>query len=125
MTQCVYPHETGKVFAMLASVESLVPILASSVFTHLYNATSGLPYPWPGSFYFAAGSCALMGIFVTLYVYISVGFGTIPAFADLEETEDEVQNKPSLQRASSNSHPEDDLSKRQELFCVSFNAIPG
>ena len=40
-----------KVFAMLASFESAVPITASAIFTTYYNATSELDYPWTGSFY--------------------------------------------------------------------------
>ena len=52
ISRCVGPEELGKVFAMLASTESLVPIIASSVFTSLYNATSDLLYPWQATFYF-------------------------------------------------------------------------
>ena len=47
---------------MLASLESFVPILASWVFTNLYNATSELEYPWQASFYFAVAGFAALGI---------------------------------------------------------------
>ena len=46
---------------MLASLESAVPILASAIFTNLYNATSELSYPWQGSFYFASSGFYLLG----------------------------------------------------------------
>merc|ERR1712241_530241 len=51
MTRCVSSSELGKVFAMLASLESVVPILASALFTSLYNSTIELGYPGQGSFY--------------------------------------------------------------------------
>ena len=49
ISYCVEPHELGKIFAMLASVESLIPILATNVYTRLYNATRELDYPLPGN----------------------------------------------------------------------------
>ena len=61
MTRCIFPEETGKVFAMLASLECAVPILGSMIFTSIYNATSGLAYPWQGTFYFAGSGCLLPG----------------------------------------------------------------
>ena len=47
---------------MLASLESFVPILASWIFTNLYNATSELAYPWKGSFYFTSAGFAALGL---------------------------------------------------------------
>lgn len=38
-----------QVFAMLASVESVVPILGSQIYSKLYNATKQSSYPWPGT----------------------------------------------------------------------------
>ena len=61
MTRCISPEETGKVFAMLASLECAVPIIASMIFTNVYNATSGLSYPWAGTFYFGAAGFTLIG----------------------------------------------------------------
>ena len=51
-----------QVFAMLASLESAVPILASAIFTNLYNATSELTYPWQGSFYFGCIGFSSIGM---------------------------------------------------------------
>ena len=84
MTRCVHPHETGKIFAMLASVESLIPILASNTFTRLYNATSDLQYPWVGSFYFLGAGCILMALITATYIYLSLGGSHISAMSDDE-----------------------------------------
>ena len=48
ITRCVEPHEVGKIFAMLGSVESVIPIIGTNVYTRLYNATRELEYPLPG-----------------------------------------------------------------------------
>ena len=50
-----------QVFAMLGVFEAIVPIIASSVFTMLYNATSNLEYPWAGSFYFGTIGVVITG----------------------------------------------------------------
>ena len=49
MSKCVEPNELGKVFAVLASSESLGSILASTIYSELYLATKdsdvpGAPY---------------------------------------------------------------------------------
>ena len=79
MTRCILPQETGKVgikysskktfctehvqvFAMLASLECVVPILSSMIFTNVYNATSGSQYPWQGTFYFGSAGFTFIGI---------------------------------------------------------------
>ena len=123
MTRCISPHETGKVFAMLSSVQSLVPIVASTVFTQLYNATSDLAYPWPGSFYFAGAFCIMMGITTCLYVYLSLGCSSISTLQNTESSE-QGSAKSALQGMNSNLHPEDALSKKQELFCVTVKHLP-
>ena len=61
MTRCVSSSELGKVFAMLASLESLVPILASLLYTSLYNSTSELGFPWQASFYFVSAGFTILG----------------------------------------------------------------
>ena len=48
ITHCTEPHELGKVFAMLASVESLIPIIGTNMYTRIYKATRELAYPMPG-----------------------------------------------------------------------------
>ena len=48
ITHCVEPKELGKIFAMLASVESLIPIIGTNMYTRIYNTTRELAYPLPG-----------------------------------------------------------------------------
>ena len=77
MSRCVPSEDLGKVFAMLASVESILPIVGSNLYSNLYNATSDLEYPWMGSFYFAAAGFTIIGItplvrvglYVKLHIY--------------------------------------------------------
>ena len=46
---------------MLASMESLVPIIASTLFTNLYKVTIDLQYPWKGTFYFVGAAFTATG----------------------------------------------------------------
>ena len=101
MTRCVSSLELGKVFAMLASLESVVPIASSALFTWLYNSTSELFYPWQGSFYFLSAGFTVLGqefgpleniliiihtgMLIALAVYISLGFKQIESEEDLQE----------------------------------------
>lgn len=55
---------------MLASLESFVPILASWIFTNLYNATSELEYPWQATFYFTSAGFAGLGRYLILHYAI-------------------------------------------------------
>ena len=48
---------------MLGVFEAFVPIIASSVFTKLYNATADLEYPWYASYYFGTIGVVIMGNF--------------------------------------------------------------
>ena len=103
ISRCVAPEELGKVFAMLASTESVVPIIASSVFTNLYNATSDLLYPWQATFYFVEASImslgavrikyfdhwfCFLGVILTVFVWVSLRFKQIPSEKENEEIED-------------------------------------
>ena len=116
-------------FAMLASLESAVPILASAIFTNLYNATSELSYPWKGTFYFASTGFYLLGRWLlsqlkpillpvlasllTLYVYISLGCKQI-------KSEEEEETERSYKKQSSNLHPDDMISKQSEIVCLAL-----
>ena len=88
MTRCVHPHETGKIFAMLASVESFVPILASATFTRLYNYTADHQYPWVGSFYFAGAACILIGLTIATSIYCTLGGKQVSSYSDEESIDD-------------------------------------
>merc|ERR1712025_920349 len=98
----------------LASMESLVPIIASTIFTNLYNATIGLQYPWKGTFYFVGATFTATGALVSFFVYLSLGCTQI-------KSEEEEEEEKSFKRQSSNLHPDDMISKRAELMCVAFS----
>ena len=63
ITHCVEPEELGKIFAMLGSVESVIPIVGTNIYTHIYNATRELSYPLSGKF---------MTKFVYAYMHVYV-----------------------------------------------------
>jgi len=94
MTRCVTNEDLGKVFAMLASFESAVPITASAIFTTYYNATSELDYPWTGSFYLLGIGFFIIGAALTIVVYISLGFKQVQSIDDGENKDHE--NKDSV-----------------------------
>ena len=48
---------------MLGVFEAIVPIIASNVFTKLYNATAELDYPWHASYYFGTSGVVIIGNF--------------------------------------------------------------
>ena len=48
---------------MLGVFEAIVPIIASNVFTKLYNATAELDYPWHASWYFGTSGVVIIGKF--------------------------------------------------------------
>ena len=117
MTRCIAPEETGKVFAMLASLECAVPIIASMIFTNVYNATSGYEYPWKGTFYFTASGMLLPGLLLTLIVYIRLKGKTVTPPVTPPE------NQVSLKRLNSSLHPDDFISKIDEVYCLSFKSL--
>ena len=96
---------------MLASLECMVPILASVIFTNVYNATVELAYPWSSTFYFGSASFTVVGLIFAVAVFISLkGKAVVPASA----------LTPELSRQSSNLHPDDKLSRGTEIFCVAM-----
>jgi len=112
MTRCILPEETGKVFAMLASLECFVPIISATLFTNVYNATIELKYPWNGTFYFGAIGFTLIGLFATIAVYIVLkGRMVTPA---------SEENVSKYQRMNSNLNPDDVLSRKAEILCVAL-----
>ena len=95
---------------MLASLECMVPILASVIFTNVYNATSELEYPWSSTFYFGSAGFTVIGLIAAVSVFISLkGKPVVPA-----------SSTPQLERQSSNLNPDDKLSKETEIFCVAL-----
>ena len=53
---------------MLGVFEAIVPIIASNVFTKLYNATAELDYPWHASYYFGTIGVVIIGNFYKLSI---------------------------------------------------------
>ena len=61
LSRAVPPTDLGKVFAMLSSIESLVPIIASQLYSWVYLETINTSLP--GATYFmSAGICALSAV---------------------------------------------------------------
>ena len=61
-TNCVEVSELGKAFALLQSLESLVPIAMSQLYTTLWKTTSDLGSPLVGSCFFLSAGLSLLGV---------------------------------------------------------------
>ena len=98
---------------MFASIEAFVPILASLTYSNLYNATIELRYPWNRSFYFLSAGLTLIGILVTMVVYVSMGSKQLQS--------KEGEKSPVI----SSLHPNDmnGSNRRNEVVCVSMKII--
>ena len=63
-SKCVDINELGKVFALLYSVESIVPMAMTQLYASLWKATSGVPgigeTMWIGSSFFASASITVV-----------------------------------------------------------------
>ena len=45
-------HISLKVFATMSSLQSIAPILGTTIYATIYNSSSDLPYPWQASYLF-------------------------------------------------------------------------
>lgn len=45
----------------MSSFQSVAPIMATALYTSLYNATAELSYPWQGSYLFTAAGFVMIG----------------------------------------------------------------
>ena len=106
ISHCVEPHELGKIFAMLASIESLIPIIGTNMYTNIYKATRELAYPLPGNITdggtnhgkLFAGTCYFVSC-----VFIGVGLVLTTAMAcSLSCRKIPPAGKARLERGSSN-----------------------
>ena len=106
ISHCVEPHELGKIFAMLASIESLIPIIGTNMYTNIYKATRELAYPLPGNMIdggtnhgkIFAGTCYFVSC-----VFIGVGLVLTTAMAcSLSCRKIPPAGKTRLERGSSN-----------------------
>ena len=50
-----------QVFATMSSLQSVAPIMASALYTSLYNATADLSYPWQASYLFTSAGFVMLG----------------------------------------------------------------
>ena len=69
VSKCVEDYELGKVFALLSSIESLVPIGMSQVYASVWDATQDLGTPWVGTVFYISGAmttCAMLMAFAAL-----------------------------------------------------------
>jgi len=107
ISHCVEPHELGKIFAMLASIESLIPIIGTNMYTNIYKATRELAYPLPGTCYFVSCVFIGVGLVLTTAMACSLSCRKIPP-----------AGKTRLERGSSNRHPEDN--SKGEIMCQTY-----
>jgi len=107
ISHCVEPHELGKIFGMLASIESLIPIIGTIIYSRIYNATRELPYPLPGSCYFVSCGFIGIGLFLTTAMALSLSCRKIP-----------TAGKAKQNQGNSNSHPE--VKQKDEIFVKNY-----
>ena len=73
---------------MLSSVESLVPILTTQVFTRVYTATREMTYPLPGTCYFINSGAFLLGAGLVVVMAVSLRCGHLTDIQEVEEALD-------------------------------------
>jgi len=76
-SKCVEMHELGKVFALLYSVESLIPIFMTQIYASLWKATSEVPgigeTVWVGSCFFLSAIFTCIALFLSLLAWCKLG----------------------------------------------------
>ena len=66
LSVCVDPEELGKVFALLAAVEALIPLGMTQVYASVWAATSELGAPWVGSVFMMSAALTGFGFVMSL-----------------------------------------------------------
>ena len=66
ISKCVEDHELGKVFALLSSAESLIPIGMSQAYASLWKATSELGAPGVGTVFFLSGFLTSIAVLISI-----------------------------------------------------------
>ena len=72
VSKCVEPDELGKVFALLSSLESLVPIGMSQAYASLWAATGDLGTPWVGSAFMVSGGVTFIAMLMSVFSLITL-----------------------------------------------------
>ena len=60
----------GKVFALVSSIESLVPIVSQQAYASLWKVTSSLGEPWIGSAYFLSACIVVIPLTWAIYMLV-------------------------------------------------------
>ena len=55
----------------MSSLQSVAPIMATALYTSLYNATADLSYPWQASYLFTSAGFVIIGKLNTKYFHKS------------------------------------------------------
>ena len=82
MSRCVENHELGKVFALLAAAESLVPIGMSQVYASLWKATGELGIPWVGTVFFMSAFLTSIAWIMSVVSLLSLKGTSVGALED-------------------------------------------
>ena len=64
--QILYSDFSLKVFATMSSLQSIAPILGTTLYASIYNSSSDLPYPWQASYLFNSVGFISMGRIILL-----------------------------------------------------------
>ena len=72
VSKCVERDELGKVFALLSSLESLVPIGMSQAYATLWEETSELGAPWVGTVFMVSGALTSVALLLSVFSLISL-----------------------------------------------------
>ena len=76
-SKCVEMHELGKVFALLYSIESLVPMAMTQIYASLWKATSTVPgigeTLWVGACFFLSAIVSGFGLILSIVAWIRLG----------------------------------------------------
>ena len=89
-SKCVEMHELGKVFALLYSIESLIPMAMTQIYASLWKATSTVPgigeTVWVGSCFFLSAILTCIALFLSVLAWCKLGGKDISEL-DRKETE--------------------------------------
>ena len=72
ISKCVENDELGKVFALLSSMESVVPIGMSQAYATIWENTSELGAPWVGTVYFVSGTVTFFAFVISIFSLVSL-----------------------------------------------------
>eukprot|EP00090_Calanus_glacialis_P009730 TRINITY_DN18129_c0_g1_i1.p1 TRINITY_DN18129_c0_g1~~TRINITY_DN18129_c0_g1_i1.p1 ORF type:complete len:508 (-),score=86.66 TRINITY_DN18129_c0_g1_i1:102-1625(-) len=99
-SKCVEMHELGKVFALLYSIESLVPMAMTQIYASLWKATSTVPgigeTQWVGSCFFLSAILTSIALFLSIMAWFRLGGKDITELDRKEPTKATFQQNNEL-----------------------------